>query len=130
MHRSTALLATILVGVAAALTLAAPTAVATAPAGSARAAGPGQVCFWTEAGQHGQAWCYAPPGYAEAENGTQRHAYSFDSRVDGTVYAISYGPGNSCLYREIRKDDYDENWEAWATKFDGVSDNKMGCEAG
>ncbi|MFD7202535.1 hypothetical protein [Streptomyces sp. NPDC059893] len=130
MHRSTALLVTTLVGVAAALTLAAPTAVATAPAGSARAAGPGQVCFWTEAGQHGQAWCYAPPGYAEAENGTQRHAYSFDSRVDGTVYAISYGPGNSCLYREIRKDDYDENWEAWATKFDGVSDNKMGCEAG
>jgi len=128
MHRRTTLLTTALAGVAAALTLTAPTAAA--PAGATRAAGPGQVCFWTEPGQHGQAWCYAPPGYAEAENGTQRHAYSFDSRVDGTVYAISYGPGNSCLYREIRKDDYDENWEAWATKFDGVSDNRMGCEAG
>ncbi|MEV3855953.1 hypothetical protein AB0J38_16710 [Streptomyces sp. NPDC050095] len=117
---------------ATALTLLAAAATLAPAASFASAAqapeGPGQVCFWTEAGQHGQAWCYAPPGYAEAENGTQRHAYSFESRVGDSVYAISYTVSN-CLYREIRRDDYSENWE-WAQKIDGVADNKMGCEPG
>ncbi|WP_338703134.1 hypothetical protein V2W30_37915 [Streptomyces sp. Q6] len=108
--------------------LSAAAALVPAAAGAQAAAGPGQVCFWTEVGQHGQAWCYGPPGYAEAENGTQRHAYSFDSRVGDTVYAISYTT-SGCLYREIRRDDYSENWE-WAQKLDGVSDNTMGCERG
>lgn len=50
---------------------------------------------------------------AEAENGTQRHAYAFESRVNTIVYAISYGcPGAGCFDREIRKDDYAENWTA------------------
>ncbi|MEN2424220.1 hypothetical protein AABB02_39720 [Streptomyces rimosus] len=106
---------------AAALPFSAPTAQATPP---------GRICFWTEPGMMGQSWCYGPPGYAEAENGTQRHAYSFESRYNGTVYAISYGAGSSCLYREIRADDYDENWTAWAGKLDGVSHETMGCEPG
>ncbi|MYW70015.1 hypothetical protein GTY65_39075 [Streptomyces sp. SID8379] len=110
------------------LTLAAGAAPAAAAPDSRAMSGPGQVCFWTEPGQHGQAWCYAPPGYAEAENGTQRHAASFESRAGQTVYAISYTVSN-CLYREIRPDDYDENW-VWANKLDGVSDNTMGCERG
>ncbi|WP_328535289.1 hypothetical protein [Streptomyces sp. NBC_00344] len=92
--------------------------------------GQGQVCFWTEPSMHGTAWCYGPPGYADAENGTRRHAFSFESKVNGSVYAISYGPGAGCLYREIRKDDYDENWTAWAGKIDGVSHDKLGCEPG
>ncbi|MFC8126469.1 hypothetical protein [Streptomyces sp. NPDC057302] len=116
---------------AALLTAVAPSATAgphtTAPRA---AAAPGQVCFWSEPGMMGHAWCYGPPGYAEAENGTQRHAYSSESRVNGSVYAISYGPGAGCFYREIRKDDYDENWTAWAKKLDGVSDTPMGCEQG
>lgn len=49
---------------------------------------------------------------AEAENGTQRHAYAFEPRVNTSAYAISYGPGAGCSYREIRKDDYAENWTA------------------
>lgn len=116
---------------AALLTAAAPTATAGTHTASERAvAAPGQVCFWSEPGMMGQAWCYGPPGYAEAENGTQRHAYAFESRVNTSVYAISYGPGAGCVYREIRTDDYDENWTAWAKKLDGVSDTTMGCEPG
>ncbi|MFI6874132.1 hypothetical protein ACIBL6_11890 [Streptomyces sp. NPDC050400] len=111
------------------LTLAAAAAALVPGATGAQAAsGPGQVCFWTEPGMHGQAWCYAPPGYAEAENGTQRHAYSFESRAGQSVYAISYTVSN-CLYREIRPGDYSDNWE-WAQKLDGVADNTMGCEPG
>ncbi|MFI5661231.1 hypothetical protein [Streptomyces sp. NPDC051684] len=121
-HRSV-LLALMLPLLGGATTALAPTAAA-APA----AVPPGQVCFWTEVGMHGQAWCYGPPGYADAENGTARHAVSFDSRVAGTVYAISY-TATGCLYREIRRDDYSENWE-WAGKLDGVSDTTMGCEPG
>ncbi|MFE0131437.1 hypothetical protein ACFWY6_07620 [Streptomyces sp. NPDC059037] len=106
-----------------------PSAVAEPPTSRAAAA-PGQVCFWTKPGMMGQGWCYGPPGYAEAENGTQRNAYSFESRANSSVYAISYGPGAGCVYREIRKDDYDENWTAWATRLDGVSHEKLGCEPG
>ncbi|MGW5732328.1 MULTISPECIES: hypothetical protein [Streptomyces] len=116
---------------AAVLTATAPSATAGHETAERHAvSAPGQVCFWSEPGMMGHAWCYGPPGYAEAENGTQRHAYSFESRVNGSVYAISYGPGSGCVYREIRKDDYDENWTAWAKKLDGVSDSTMGCEQG
>jgi hypothetical protein len=114
---------------AAVLAATAPAAGA-APRAPSAAAAPGQVCFWTKPGMLGQIWCYGPPGYAEAENGTQRQAYSFESRVNGSVFAISYGRGGGCTYREIRKDDYDENWTAWATKLDGVSNTTMGCEQG
>ncbi|MGW5862426.1 hypothetical protein ACWFRJ_09685 [Streptomyces sp. NPDC055239] len=123
--------AVVTAAVAALLTAVAPSATAEPHATRPGVATPpGRVCFWTEPGMMGQAWCYGPPGYAEAENGTQRHAYSFESRINGTVYAISFGAGSSCLYREIRADDYDENWTAWATKLDGVSDTTMGCEQG
>lgn len=106
----------------------ATTALAPTSTAAPGAVPPGQVCFWTEIGMHGQAWCYGPPGYADAENGTARHATSFDSHVSGTVYAISY-TSTGCVYREIRRDDYSENWE-WAGKLDGVSDTTMGCEQG
>jgi len=89
---------------------------------------PGKVCFRTGTGRHGQVWCYGPPGYAEAENGTQRGAVSFESSVDRTVYAISC-TATGCLYRAIHPGDYDENWVR-ARKLDGVSDNTMGCDQG
>ncbi|MGH4028003.1 hypothetical protein ACQB60_03580 [Actinomycetota bacterium Odt1-20B] len=118
---------------AAALTTFAQTAAATPDTSTSRAHSvatpPGRVCFWTQPGMMGQAWCYGPPGYAEAENGTQRNAHSFESRYNGTVYAISYSSGSGCLYREIRTDDYSEDWE-WAGKLDGVSHETMGCEPG
>jgi hypothetical protein len=103
---------------------AAPTAPAAVP--------PGHVYFWAERGQMGPggAWDYAPPGYREAEPRVKRHAYSFDSHAQVSVYAIHFRAGGGCLYREIRPDDYDDDWSDWATKFDGVSDTKMGCEAG
>ncbi|MEU9112221.1 hypothetical protein AB0D04_10585 [Streptomyces sp. NPDC048483] len=99
---------------------------------AAQAVPPGQVHFWPEPHQMGSggAWAYSPPGYREADPRVQRHAYSFDSHAPVSVYAISYQPGGRCLYREIRPDDYDNNWTAWGTKFDGVSDTKMGCEPG
>ncbi|GHG41295.1 hypothetical protein GCM10018980_16310 [Streptomyces capoamus] len=120
MKRTSAFALTLLAAAAALL----PSTTVTAQA----ARGPGQVCFWTDIGQHGQAWCYGPPGYAEAENSTQRHAVSFVSSVNVSVYAISY-TAVGCLYREIRPGDYSENWE-WANKLDGVSDNPMGCDQG
>jgi hypothetical protein len=98
----------------------------------ARAVPPGQVYFWPEPNQMGSggAWPYSPPGYREADARVKRHAHSFDSHARVSVYAISEQPGGACLYREIRPDDYDNNWTAWATKFDGVSDTTMGCEPG
>lgn len=93
---------------------------------------PGYVYFWPERGQLGPggAWAYAPPGYREADPRVKRHAYSFDSHAPRSVYAIHYRPGGACLYREIRPGDHDDDWSEWATKFDGVSDSTMGCEAG
>ncbi|MFG2497278.1 hypothetical protein ACGFSB_03535 [Streptomyces sp. NPDC048441] len=117
--------AAVTAALAAVLTAVAPSATAE----SHVATPPGRVCFWSQPGMMGQSWCYGPPGYAEAENGTQRQAHSFESRYNGTVYAISYGSGSSCVYREIRSDDYDEDW-SWATKLDGVSHETMGCEPG
>ncbi|MEV0317790.1 hypothetical protein ACIBKX_03505 [Streptomyces sp. NPDC050658] len=113
---------------AALFTAVAPAAVAE-PSAAPAATPPGRICFWTQPGMMGQSWCYGPPGYAEAENGTQRNAHSFESRYNGSVYAISYGSGSSCVYREIRTDDYDEDW-SWAGKLDGVSHETMGCEPG
>ncbi|MCC3771596.1 hypothetical protein [Streptomyces sp. UNOC14_S4] len=112
--------------VAAALT---PPVAQASPA--ARAVPPGQVYFWPEQGQMGPggAWAYTPPGYREADARVKRHAFSFDSHARVSVYSISHRSGG-CLYREIRPDDYDNNWTAWATKFDGVSDTTMGCERG
>ncbi|MHC5907945.1 hypothetical protein ACVNF4_29250 [Streptomyces sp. S6] len=119
MKRTSALVLTFLAAVAALLP-------ATAEAQAGRV--PGKVCFWTGIGQHGQAWCYGPPGYAEAENGTQRGAVSFESSVNSTVYAISY-TATGCLYRAIYPGDHDENW-SWGRKLDGVGDNTMGCDQG
>ncbi|MEV8524717.1 hypothetical protein AB0451_11305 [Streptomyces sp. NPDC052000] len=116
-----------------------PTARTTAPAApavhavhSVHAVPPGQVYFWSGPDQMGAggAWAYKPPGYREADPRIKRRAYSFDSHAGVTVYAISHQGGGDCLYRAILPDDYDNNWTAWATKFDGVSDNKMGCEPG
>ncbi|MFC8430741.1 hypothetical protein [Streptomyces sp. NPDC057253] len=111
--------------------LAALAPLAAPPAHAAAAVPPGHVYFWAEPGQMGAggAWDYLPPGYKEAEPRVKRHAYSFDSRASGTVYAIGFQSGGACLYRAIHPDDYSDNW-SWATKFDGVSDTTMGCEAG
>ncbi|MBK3578234.1 hypothetical protein JHN63_31410 [Streptomyces sp. MBT65] len=52
----------------------------------------------------------------------------------GQVYfwpeAGQMGAGGGCLYREIRPDDHSDNWAEWGGRFDGVSDTRMGCEAG
>lgn len=122
----------ITVSAAFATVLAAALVPAAQAAPDADAVPPGQVYFWPEPNQMGSggAWAYTPPGYSEADPRVKRHAYSFDSHASVSVYAISYQPGGSCLYREIRPDDYDNNWTAWATKFDGVSDSTMGCEQG
>ncbi|MFJ9245494.1 hypothetical protein [Streptomyces sp. NPDC101776] len=116
---------------AAILPAAAPVS-APAHASAPAAVPPGQVYFWPEAGQMGAggAWAYSPPGYREADTRVKRHAYSFDSHASVSVYAISYQGGGGCLYREIRPDDYSDNWAEWGGKFDGVSDTRMGCEAG
>ncbi|MDX3587483.1 hypothetical protein OG920_25040 [Streptomyces europaeiscabiei] len=113
------------------LPTASPAVPATAPATPA-AVPPGHVYFWPERGQMGPggAWDYAPGGYREADARVKRHAYSFDSHAPISVFAIHYKSGGGCLYREIRPDDYDDDWSDWATKFDGVSDTRMGCEAG
>ncbi|MFD5327968.1 hypothetical protein [Streptomyces sp. NPDC127092] len=88
----------------------------------------GSVTFWSEPNQQGSAWTYTPPGYYETGSPVQRHAYSFESNADVSVYAISYQGNGSCLYRQIHPGDWDNNWTSWATKFDGVSDTTMDCE--
>ncbi|RLV04380.1 hypothetical protein CTZ27_10435 [Streptomyces griseocarneus] len=107
----------------------------TPPAAQASPASPavprGQVYFWPGPGQTGAggAWAYTPPGYREADARIKRRAYSFESNATVSVYAI-YDTRNGCLYREIRPGDYDNNWTAWAAKFDGVSNTTQGCERG
>ncbi|TXS52906.1 hypothetical protein [Streptomyces sp. t39] len=93
------------------------------------AAAPGQACFWSGPGQTGQVWCYSPGGYTEAEPPVRRHARSFDNRSAGSVYAIHFGD-RGCFHRELRTDDYDDDWTAWAARLDGVSDSTMGCAQG
>lgn len=93
-------------------------------------AGPGEVCFWPEPGQMGGgAWCYTPGGYAEAPDGIQRHAGSFRSDYNGSVFAIHYPRWGGCVYREIRAWDISDNWD-WAGKLDGVDSDKRECEPG
>lgn len=111
------------------------TAIAPAAAPSAHALAavpPGHVYFWAEPNHMGAggAWDYSPPGYKEADARVKRHAYSIDSAAAVTVYAVSHQDGGQCLYRAIHPDDHDDNWTAWATKIDGVSDTTMGCEPG
>ncbi|OIV36357.1 hypothetical protein BIV57_16660 [Mangrovactinospora gilvigrisea] len=117
---------------AAAFAAALSAAFTAATATSAHAVPAGHVYFWYGTNQMGGqgAWDYVPGGYKEAPDWLKRHVYSFDSHASVTVYAISYQSGGDCLYREIRPDDYDNNWTAWAGKFDGVSDSTMGCEQG
>lgn len=132
MRLRSALLATALTASLAALAPTASAAPDSAPAPGSRptaAAIPGQVCFWTGAGQMGNAWCYRPGGYAEVEPPVQRNAHSFRSDYNGTVYAISWQSWG-CVYREIRPYDYSDDWE-WATKLDGVDSGiPSGCQQG
>ncbi|MET9109322.1 hypothetical protein [Streptomyces zhihengii] len=93
------------------------------------AAVPGKACFWSEPGQAGHTWCYSPGGYAEAGPSVRRHARSFDNRSGGSVHAIHFGD-RGCFHRELRVDDYDDDWTAWAARLDGVSDTTMGCAQG
>ncbi|OAQ22591.1 hypothetical protein K457DRAFT_131169 [Linnemannia elongata AG-77] len=88
---------------------------------------PGEITFFEKPNQMGSTWVYRPPGYNDAPSPLKHNAYSFETTADITVYAISIQTGGSCLYNEIRPNDYDNNW-TWATKFDGVSDSKMDCE--
>ncbi|MER6421062.1 hypothetical protein [Streptomyces sp. NPDC001137] len=101
----------------------APGAEAAAP----RQPGPGQVSFWSDPNEQGTKWTYTAPGYQEASPYVKRHAYSFSSNTSVSVFAISHRADGTCLYREIRPDDVENNWTSWATKFDGVSDSNMGC---
>ncbi|KAI8073214.1 hypothetical protein BC940DRAFT_290813 [Gongronella butleri] len=75
----------------------------------------------------GQTWQYRPPGFKEAPPQLKDHAYSFESRLTAPAYAIKYDATGGCFYRTIFPDDYSNDWEDWATKFDGVSDSTMGC---
>ncbi|MEU3301969.1 hypothetical protein ABZ729_19355 [Streptomyces sp. NPDC006678] len=105
-----------------------------APATAAHAAGPpaahapGQVCFWTGAGQHGTGWCYGPPGYADVPEFLHDKAVSFRSDLNRDVYAIDWGRG-TCYARLIRAYDYSDNW-SWGSRIEGVADTNQGCEAG
>lgn len=99
---------------------------ATAPAhGAARA---GDVCFWTEPGQHGVSWCYTPPGYTDVPEFLHDKAASFRSTTDTAVYAIDWAR-DTCYYRLIRGHDLADNWP-WGARLDGVADTTMGCEVG
>ncbi|MFC7303080.1 hypothetical protein ACFQVC_02450 [Streptomyces monticola] len=118
-----------------ALTLTAPPASAvttTAPAGAA--ALPGYVCFWPEPGETGPGggWCYnpTPGGFAEPEARVLRHAKSFASQVDKTVYALHFPGQGPCLQRTIHGGDWSGNWEWW-NRLDAVDTNRHAdCEAG
>lgn len=98
----------------------------------AEAVPPGQVYFWPDANQMGQggAWACSPPGHRELGLRVKRHAYSFGSRAPGSVFAIGFQPGGGYLFREIRPDDYDNNWTAWAMKIDGCGRRRHGLRAG
>ncbi|AWI31095.1 hypothetical protein E3E14_01265 [Streptomyces sp. ICN441] len=101
-----------------------------APAGAAPVApaAPGQVCFWTGAGQHGTGWCYSPPGYRDVPAFLHDNAASFRSDVNRAVYAIDWARG-TCYARLIRAYDHSDNW-SWGSRIDGVADTDQGCEAG
>ncbi|MGW7364604.1 hypothetical protein ACWGI8_14535 [Streptomyces sp. NPDC054841] len=116
---------------AALLTALAPALLPTPAAGAAQSGaaagrGPGQVCFWTGAGQHGDGWCYGPPGYADVPEFLHDRAASFRSDVNRDLYAIDWGR-DACYYRLIRAYDFSDNW-SWGSRIDGVADTPMGCE--
>ncbi|MEV0373506.1 hypothetical protein AB0I10_27445 [Streptomyces sp. NPDC050636] len=98
------------------------------------AALPGHVCFWPEPGETGPGggWCYnpAPGGFAVPADHVLRHAKSFGSQVDKTVYALHFPSQGRCLQRTIRGGDYSENWEWW-DKLDAVDTARHAdCEPG
>ncbi|MFD7708793.1 hypothetical protein ACFV6E_35640 [Streptomyces sp. NPDC059785] len=110
---------------AAALSLAAGPAVA-APATGAPLAG--SVCFYTGAGQHGQSWCYTPPGYTDVPEFLHDKAAAYRSDADTDVYAIDWAR-DTCYYRLIRAHDLADNWP-WGARLDGVADTTMDCQVG
>ncbi|MDH2388360.1 hypothetical protein QCN29_06080 [Streptomyces sp. HNM0663] len=99
----------------------------TSASASAEERGPGEVCFWTEPGQHGSGWCYRPPGYADVPASHHDKTASFRSDANRSVYAIDWGR-NGCHHRLIRPYDFSDNW-SWGSRIDGVADTTMGCEA-
>lgn len=95
---------------------------------------PGHVCFWPEPGETGAGggWCYDPArgGFAVPDDRVLRHARSFTSQVDRTVYALHFPAQGPCLQRVIRGGDYSENWEWW-DKLDAVDTTAHAdCEPG
>jgi hypothetical protein len=94
----------------------------------AAARGPGEVCFWTEPGQHGIGWCYKPPGYTDLPDSHHDKTASFRSDVNRDLYAIDW-TRDGCVYRLIRAYDYSDNWE-FGARIDGIGDTNMGCQQG
>ncbi|MEU7579998.1 hypothetical protein AB0B50_20645 [Streptomyces sp. NPDC041068] len=124
MPRRTAALAVV---IAATLLSIAPASAAPAPD---RAAGLGDVCFYTEPGYAGASWCYRPPGYADVPAPVHDNAASFESNADVTVYAIDWVRPGECLYRTIWTGDRSTNWE-WRNKLDAVqSVEPTDCQRG
>ncbi|GHE50197.1 hypothetical protein GCM10018785_19800 [Streptomyces longispororuber] len=115
------------VAAAAALTPALATAAPAAAAGPDVARGPGEVCFWTQPGQHGTGFCYRPPGYRDLPESHHDKTASFRSDVNQNIYAIDWGR-HDCYYRLIRPYDFSDNW-SWGSRIDGVSDKTEGCQA-
>lgn len=140
-HRRTASLAALFAAAVAAtaLTGAAPTAAGegrTGPAGepgarsasaAPAAAGPGDVCFYTQTHYNGASWCYRPAGYANVPDHIHDKARSFESNADVTVYALDFA-GARCYYRAIWTGDRSTDWD-WGRRIDGVATDKRGCEA-
>lgn len=95
---------------------------------------PGHVCFWPEPGETGAGggWCYNPAdgGFAVPPDRVLRHAKSFSSQVDRTVYALHFPRQGPCLQRTIWGGDYSGNWEWW-DKLDAVDTTPHAdCEPG
>ncbi|GGO58130.1 MULTISPECIES: hypothetical protein [Streptomyces] len=108
----------------------APALVSTAPAsalGPGVERGPGEVCFWTQPGQHGTGWCYKPPGYADLPESHHDKTASFRSDVNKNLYAIDW-TRDTCYSRLIRAYEFSDNW-SWGSRIDGISDKTEGCQA-
>ncbi|TPQ17786.1 hypothetical protein [Streptomyces sporangiiformans] len=59
-----------------------------------------------------------------------RHARSFSSQVDTTVYALHFPSQGRCLQRTLWGGDYSENWEWW-NKLDAIDTTRhAGSEPG
>lgn len=126
MLRRLALSTALLAALAPAIVSTAP-ASASAPGAGAVERGPGEVCFWTQPGQHGTGWCYKPPGYADVPESHHDKTASFRSDANQNLYAIDWGR-HDCYYRLIRPYDFSDNW-SWGSRIDGVSDKTEGCQA-